>query len=420
MPGWIKGVFMVSASLTVFLVFGVLWNQVAAKDEDYKNLVVFNEVMRKVQDSYVEKPDLRKLTLGALRGLAFGVDVFSCYLSPEEKKFVDSRKEHAAFSSGIILAPRSGFYRVMAVRPGSSAEKAGILPGDLLEEIEGRGTSEMPLPYVQAMLIGPAGSEVKVGIQRGQDDDLRELTLKRESFTPSTPEFRILEPGYGYLKVREIHDKATDEVRRALNTLASSGVKSLVLDLRDCCTGSVEDGLEVANLFVASGTLAVRITHGGERTTLPAAPEKAVFSGPMVILVNGFTSGAAELVAAALKDNGRGKLVGLKTLGTASEQKWQDLPDGSALYLTSARYLSPAGQAFTHEKYNQAGIRPDLKSPPEDFALSLYIDYEMSTGDESVSLYRKYVESVYEKQLEQAVDLLKNPEKDLRAGVVEN
>lgn len=419
MQRWMKGVYSVSSVLVLFLIFGFVWNSFAAEDEDYKNLIVFSEVIRKVQDSYVEKPDIRKLTVGALRGLAYGVDAFSCYLTPEERRFVETRKGDTGVT-GVVLTPRSGFYRILAVVPGSSADKAGLFPGDLVEEIERKGTSEMPPPYVQAALSGPVGSEVRLGIQRGQSEELKEVVLKRTAPIAQAPEYKILEQGIGLLKIREFSAGVTEEVKRALNAMSNSGVKSLVLDLRDNCSGNYPDALETANLFVGTGNLALQKGHGPEAapTPIPAKAEKLLFPGSLVVMVNGFTSGPAEVVAGAIKDSGRGKIVGLKTYGTASEQKDIVLPDGAVMRLTTVRYLSPSGTAITNEKTNLAGIKPDLKSPPEDFALSLYIDYDMATGEESAPLYRKYVDSVYAKQLEQALELLKNPQMDLKAEVV--
>ena len=136
----------------------------------------------------------------------------------------------------------------------------------------------------------------------------------------------------------------------------------------------------------------------------------------MVTLINGSTNGAAEIIAAALQDNGRSKMVGQKTYGTASTQKWIELEDGSALYLTTARFLTPSKRSIMNTKYNLAGIKADIKSPPEDFALSQYIDYELATGKEAHEYYAKYIESVHQKQMEKALEVLKEAAVPVKAA----
>lgn len=395
-----------SSVVVLYVVLGGVLQKASARDGAYKDMVIFSDVLKRVQDEYVERPDIAKLTSGAIRGLAFGVDSFSAYLTPEEYAFIKSRKQVKA-ETGIILSPRVGYFRAMAVLPGSPADEAGIVPGDVLEEIDGKGVSEHGLPYVHALLSGDTGSPVKIGVVRGQDEELIEFTIKRRELPTVPVEARILEPGVGLVQVRDLHAKSPDELKRAMNTLASGEVKKVVLDLRDCATGTYDAALAAASCFVGSGTLAVKKTRGAADVTYPAMGPKAVFQGPVVVLFNGFTLGPAELLAAALGETGRAKLVGIKTYGAAAEQRFIEMEDGSALYLTVARYYSPKGRCLTNEKYPLSGVRPDLKSPPEDFSLSSYIDYELAVGPESVELYRKYMEDVRKKQMEQALELLK-------------
>jgi carboxyl-terminal processing protease len=183
-----------------------------------------------------------------------------------------------------------------------------------------------------------------------------------------------------------------------------------VLDLRDCCTGSYEAAIRISDMLLDDGVITLRRGNAVEEIRTTATKDGTLFRGPVVVLANSFTSGPAEVIAAAIQDNDRGALVGLKTNGTASEQKFIELANGAALFLTYARYHTPSGRSIMNSKPNLAGVKPEIKSPPEDFAVSLYIDYEMATGEEAYSLYRKYMETVFAKQLEKAVETLKQAE----------
>jgi carboxyl-terminal processing protease len=399
-------ILVLAALVVLYVVIGGFLGKVVATDDTYRNLSIFNDVLKKIQDEYVEKPNLQVMTLDSLKGLAEGVDFFSAYLTPEEYQFVKTRNQQPA-DIGVVLSPRSGYYRVMQVLADSPAEKAQVYPGDVIEEIDGKGVSEQSYPYILAMLRGEPGSAVKLGLQRGRDDNLTEITVEREIVPPPPVEVKILEPGIGYVKLTQIHDHTPDDVRKALTTLASSDMKELVLDLRDCSHGSSEAAIAIADLFLDKGVIAISQGRASGETALSAKPETTLFHGPMVTLINGYTNGAAEIVAGALKDNGQSRLVGQKTFGTASIQQWIELEDGSALYLTTSRFLTPSKRSIMNTKYNLAGINADVKSPPEDFALSQYIDYELATGKEAHEYYKKYIDSVYEKQMEKALEVLK-------------
>lgn len=401
-------VLILTTTVIAYVVIGGFLGKVSAKDGNYRNLTVFNEVLRKIQDEYVEKPDIQRLSLGALRGLAYGVDFYSCYLPQDELQLVQTRQKARGWA-GIVLSPRIGYYRVMQVMPGSNAEKAGILQGDVIEEVNGQGISEKSYPVADAMLRGEPGSQIKLGVIRGQEEDLTEFQFKLEEPRALPAEARVLETGIGLLRIHQLHENSAAEVRTALTTLSSSGANSLVLDLRDCAAGTYDAAIDVARLFLDKGPITFRLGKGGARTPIDAIPDKVTYRGRIAILINGYTSGPAEVLAAALKGHDRAQIVGLKTYGTASEQKVVDLEDGTALYLTTTRYLNPKGESIMNEKYNLAGIRPDVKSPSDDYALSVYIDYEMATGKDAMRYYKQYNDAVNQKQLDAAIELLKTP-----------
>lgn len=402
-------VLILSAAVVIYVVVGGFLGRVVAKDETYQNISLFNDVLKKIQDEYVEKPQMKPLTENALKGLAGGVDSFSTYLNPDELSFVRASQDKKG-GLGIVLSARVGYYRILQVLPSSPAEKAGLFPGDLIEEIDGQGVSEKSYPVTLAMLRGDAGQTVKLGLARGREEELHEVVVRLDVIQPPQPETRILEAGIGYIRLVDLHPAAADDFQRALNTLISSDVKQLVLDVRDCCGGEYESALRIADMLLDEGVITRRRGSSVEETPITATKDNTLFRGPLVVLANGFTSGPAEVLAAAIQDNARGTLVGQKTNGTASEQTFIDLADGSALYITHIRYHTPAGRPIMNTKANLAGVKPGIKSPPADFAVSLYIDYEMATGQEAYPLYRKYIDTVYAKQLEKALEVLKQGE----------
>ncbi len=403
-------ILILSASIVLYVVIGGFLGKVIARDETYKNLSIYNDVLKKVLDEYVEKPDLSKLEEGSLEGLAQSVDNYSCYLPAKEYDFVRTRLALPG-TLGLVLTPRIGYYRVLQVLPGSPAEKAGVLPGDIIEEINQEGISVHSYAYVQALMRGKPGTVIKLGIIRGRDDDLTEFNVPCAVVPPTRLESNILEDHIGYIKILQLHDKSPMEFEKALNTMASNDVDKLVLDLRACSSGTYEAAYAIADMLMDKGLIAIRKGQTIKESDVTASPDKTLFRGPLAVLINGYTSGPAEVIAGAIHDSGRGKLIGMKTYGTASQQKFFELDDGSALYLTFANFSTPDGQSITNEKFTLAGIKPDIKSPEEDFALSLYIDYEMATGEEAQKYYRTYLDSVYKRQLDKAVEILKSGKK---------
>ncbi|MBN2432159.1 MAG: PDZ domain-containing protein [Acidobacteria bacterium] len=398
-------IILLSAVVVLYTVVGGFLGKAIAEDETFKNLSIFQDILKKISREYVEHPEMTHLKHGALEGLVQGTDFFSSFLSPEEYRFVRERMT-AVGETGLILSPRTGYYRIMQVLPGTPAAKAGLLPGEIIEEVDDVGISEKTYIYTQAFLRGQPGSSVKLGISRGREEELFEVTLKRAPLVAVPVETKILRPGIGYLRLLQIHSASLPEVEKGLKTLVNSDVKKLVLDLRGCSNGEPAAAITIADMLIDEGIITTQKGQSIADTTFTASPEKTLFQGPIAVLTNGYTNGAAEIIAAALRERSDGTVIGQKTYGTASEQKYFELEDGSAIYLTYLIYHSPAGDPIMAEKFSNSGVKPEVKSPEEDFALSLYIDYEMATGDEAQEFYKKYIDTVYQRQLEKAVEVL--------------
>jgi carboxyl-terminal processing protease len=323
--------------------------QVVARGSQYGQLQIFDEVLSHIIRDYVDQPDLEKVRIGSLRGLAEGLDPYSAYLTPEQVKQYDPKANRA--ETGLLLSKVGGYAYAVAVLRGSPAEQAGVRSGDFIEYVGKVPSRDLSLYDIEQLLSGQPGTTVDVRIlHQGQS---RKVSLSRARLAQPAIEFRIEEPGVGYLKLTTLADGKAAEVKSALSDLISKGAQKIVLDLRGAANGKVQEGVAVANLFAGSGTLARVLGKGDKETqTFTADPGKVVFNGPVVVVIDRSTAGPAEIIAAAVRDQKRGELVGERTFGTGSEQQMFSLSDGGALLMTTAKYAPATGKAFMDEPIN--------------------------------------------------------------------
>ena len=346
---------LVSTALIAYIAVGSLLNRVLG-DTSYGQLAVFNEVVRLVLEGYVEPVNLDRAMAGARLGLTDALDGDSAYLDAEEWKLLQEPGKDDA-DIGLSLTRRFGFLMVVAPRTGSPAAKAGLKTGDILKSIDGRHTRPLAAASGQRLLRGAPGSSVKLAILRAGADPF-ELAVVRERLLAASPTSRILVDGAGYLKITEISAKAADEARAAVESLKQGGAKRLVLDLRGAAQGAPAEGVKVAELFMNGGVVAKLI---GERTAeqvLSATPKSGIWDGPIAVLIDTGTSGAGEIVAAALRDAERGPVVGERTFGRVGLQRQLPLGEGGMI-LTVARYVSPKGTAIHGQ-----GVQPTVAVAP--------------------------------------------------------
>ncbi|HXY78921.1 MAG TPA: S41 family peptidase [Candidatus Acidoferrales bacterium] len=362
-------VLVASFTVLLFVVVGSMGGvHASGNDGSYHQLEVFSEVLQKVQNEYVEDPNLPKVTDGALHGLLESLDSNSSYLSADAYKAYKEHKNTAKGGIGAVISKRFGYADVVTVLPGSAAEKAGIEPSDIFESIEGQSTRDMSLPEIRNLLAGSPGSSVNVAVVRARRAEPQRVVITREveSVPPVTD--RMMEDGIGYVKAEALTRGKAQEIAAKINALQKSGVKKIVLDLRNCAEGDESEGVAVANLFLNHGTIAYLEGQKYPRETFNADPAKAVTSLPVAVLVNKATAGAAEIVAAAILGNARGDVVGDKTFGDGSVQKTIDLPDGGALILSIAKYYSPGGKVIQDEAVtpNVVVADADDSAAPDD------------------------------------------------------
>ena len=338
----------------VFAIVGGFLSKVTAREDTYQHLKVFDEIVNLITSNYVEKVDVDKVMRGAMHGLADSLDPDSAYLSPEEVKQAEAGTPLPAGDVGIDLT-RQYYLRIVAARDDSPAAKAGLRTGDYVRAIGTMPTRDMSVFEGMRALRGAPGSTLSLTVIRGNANDPHVIDLTREPIPASALASRIAAPGVGYLRVVAIGPGTADQAKVELAGLAKSGATSLIVDVRRTSGGALDGGIALARLFVASGTLARRETKGAEPISLDARPGDGALALPVVLLIDNGTSGAAELFAAALAGNNRAELIGEHTLGRAAEQELVKLPDGSGLWLTGTRYLTPKGTPL-----HQKGLEPTV------------------------------------------------------------
>ena len=399
-------VFLVSSLVVLYGISAAFYGRVVAKDEAYRELSVFIDAFKKINDDYVEAPDLNKVKDGAMRGLIEALDPYSSYLSKEQMTALDKRRANGSAGVGVVLSKRADMIYVVSAQRGSSADEAGVRSGDYLVSIDGVNTEEKSILEVEGLLKGADGSKVKATVFRSARTKPLEIEMTRKSATPAPVNMRMLDNNVGVLEVASLGRSALDQARVKLKSLISSGAQKLILDLRDCAEGSAGEGAELANLFVRDGVLYYSRNRQGDKVDeVKANAEKFVTDLPLAILINGSTAGAAEVVVGALKDHERATLVGEKSFGMGSSQMRVPLDSGAVLILSTARIFTPRGKMIQDENLRQAGIKPDVQAPDDERHQDLLVDAYYDEQDD-VMKYKKLRERISKEQLDKALEVL--------------
>lgn len=367
---------------------------VRAQDEEedvspYKEMKTLARAIELVRQDYVDgdKTGYEDLTYNALRGMLAELDPHSDFMDPKDFKGMQEDTKSEFGGLGVVVGLKNDRLTIVAPMEGTPGFRAGLLPGDVILEINDQSAEKMSLRDAVEKLRGEPGTDVKIAVARDKETKPLKFTVQREVIkVPSVRGARILDAGahprIGYVRVTQFSEPTGKEFARALDDLEKQGAEALVLDLRFNPGGLLTAAVDVAGEFLPSGSL-VAYTEGrsaaAERRYLAPGKGHKARSYPVAVLVNGSSASGAEIVAGALKDTGRALLVGETTFGKGSVQSVISLPDGSAVRLTTAKYYTP-GKQLIHEKGVVPHIRATMSSDDEARLLTLRRQDDLPEG----------------------------------------
>lgn len=371
-----------SATLALYAVVGGwMFTRAQQQNSPGAQLRIFESVLQHINDDYVDEPDLNKVRAGALRGLAYGLDPYSTYLTIDQVRDFRAGTDKAQAGIGAELSQVASYLYVIAPLKGGPAEQAGVQAGDIIEYIDAKATRDISLYDAKQLLNGPAGSEVKLRILRAGTRPFV-VTVKRRAVETPAAEARMEAGKIGIVRVNSLAEGESADVQKRVQELQKQGAQKIVLDLRSVAGGSLAEGVKVANLFIKSGTLAQTLGRGNKPLkTLDADPKLTAFEGPAVVLIDRGTAGAAEVVASAFIEHKRGEVVGEKSFGAGAEQQLFPLRNGDGLLLTTIKWASSNGKPFLG-----AGIAPTVEVKRPELAEA--VDPEELTGNDDDPIAR--------------------------------
>lgn len=340
------GVLSLSFFIVLLVVLGGLGVHASSNDGAYRQLGVYSEVLSRIRTEYVEEPNFPAVTSGALHGLLESLDADSSYLNPDEYKFYKSHQNDGHANIGATVSKRFGYAAVVSVLPGGPADKAGIQTGDIIEAIESKSTHEMSLAAIEEELAGKQGSNINFSVVRPGKAEPQKITVTRDNIViPGTTD-KIVDEGVADIQPVALTKGKAQEIASKIREEQKRGAKKFILDLRNVSEGEANEAVAVANLFLNHGVITYLQGQKYPKQVFTADPQKAITNLPVVVMVNRGTAGPGEIVAAAILDNNRGDVLGDKTFGSGSVQQVIDIPDGSALILSVAKYYTPGGKAI--------------------------------------------------------------------------
>lgn len=368
-----------SASLALYAVVGGLISISAQQQQNDPGaqLRIFESVLQHIQQDYVDEPDLGKVRAGALRGLAYGLDPYSTYLTPDQVREYKANggPNMTAPGIGAELSQVASYLYVIAPVKGAPADQAGLQAGDIIEYIDSKATRDISLFDARQLLNGAPGSEVKLRVLRAGTRPFV-LNVRRGSVQVPGAEARMESGRIGIIKVNSLAQGEGADVKAQLQSLLKQGAQKIVLDLRSVAGGSLAEGVKVANLFIREGILAQTVGRGNKTLKVyNADPKEAVFDGPASVLIDRGSAAAAEVVAAAFTDRKRGDVVGVKSFGAGADQQLFTLRNGDGLLLTTIKWASSNGKPFLG-----AGVAPTVEVKVPELAEA--IDPEDLTGND--------------------------------------
>jgi carboxyl-terminal processing protease len=326
-----------------------------------EELRTFTEVYSKIKSDYVEDVNDKELLEDAIAGMLVGLDPHSSYLDPQGFKEVRIGTEGQFGGLGIEVTMENGFVKVVSPIEDTPAARAGLKPGDLIVRLDDKAIKGLTLSEAVKLMRGKPGSVITLTIVREGEAKPLKVDVTRAIIKIQSVKSRILEPGYGYLRITQFQANTTQNLKTALRKLETENegkLKGMVLDLRNNPGGVLNAAVGVSDVFLSDGLIVY--TEGrvsDSKLKFSATNSEAIKGAPLVVLVNGGSASASEIVAGALQDHGRAIIMGTKTFGKGSVQTIMPMSNGAALKLTTARYYTPSGKSI-----QATGIEPDIIS----------------------------------------------------------
>ena len=337
-------------------------------------LRIVESVLQHIQNDYVDEPNMDKVRLGALRGLAGGLDPYSSFLTADQVKAYEASKTSNKVGIGAEFSQISGYLYVISSIKGSPAEKAGLKSGDFIEYIDTKATRDISLYDARQLVNGNVGTTVALRVLRPGEKP-QTIKVVRGTYKVPVADSRSETGKIGVIKVYSLEDGEGNDIRSQVLSLTKQGVQKIILDLRGVSAGSLAEGVAVANLFIKDGEIAKVIGRESKvQTTYKADPSKAIFDGNLAVLIDFGTAGAAEVVASAVLDRKRGEVIGEQSFGSGTEQKLFPLSSGGGYLLTIAKWASPNGTPFLAEDRATTGVKPSIEVKRPDTPEPLDVD----------------------------------------------
>ena len=344
------------AAVFMTIGFGFYHDILAKGEETYKGLKLFSDVIELVEKNYVDPVDSKELIEEAIQGMVHSLDPHSSLLPPDDFKELQLDTKSEFTGIGVSITMQNGFVTVISPIEGTPAYKAGIKAGDKIIKVDGKPTKK--LRQAVKMIRGPKGTEVVVTIIREEVKKPMSIKLIRDVIPVESVRAIVLKPGYGYIWVTNFRDNTAKDTVTKLEQLESGEVplKGLIMDLRDNPGGLLNQAIKVSDIFLEKGKiLSIKGRLKKNTQIFKAKPNSTKRSYPMIVLINGGSASASEIVAGALQDQKRALILGTTSFGKGSVQTVEPLREGYGLKLTIARYYTPSGRSIQAK-----GIEPDI------------------------------------------------------------
>lgn len=330
----------------------------ADTEETYKSLKIFSDVIEILENDYVEPVDTKELVQKAIQGMVHGLDPHSTYLLPEDYELLQDDTKGEFSGIGIVINMDKGLLTVVSPIEGTPAYQAGIKAGDIIFKVDGKPTNEMTVSEAVKAIKGPIGTSVKLTIVRKDTPKPIDFTVTRNVIPVESVRSIMLKPGYGYVRIYNFTEKTTVDLQDTLKRIETEDpkLKGLVIDLRDNPGGLLPEAIGMTDLFLEDGIiLSIKGRLEQHNQVYKAQKNEIERKYPIIVLINGGSASAAEIVAGALQDHKRALVIGTTSFGKGSVQTVRSLRDGSGLKFTIARYYTPSGRSIQAK-----GIEPDI------------------------------------------------------------